>query len=167
MLAYQALIVRCERNYREGKWVSYDRAFRREALAASSLDWSVPNPRLYQEAFTGRARDIPRCSYCLDDHHRSENCPSNPQRATSHNSPHQYCGGAADTIPPPLPPPTGRRPSQELCIRYNKGKCRASDARCRYTHACRECQGRHPALHCPRANGRSRSPGRQVQGSRY
>ncbi len=89
--------MRCERNYREGKWMSYDRAFRREALAASNLEWSVPNPRLYQEAFTGRARDIPRC---LDDHRDL------PQ--------------LVNTIPPPPAPH-----ADPHSIRYNKGLCRA------------------------------------------
>ncbi len=94
LLAYQALIVRCERNYRGSQWVAYDRAFRREALAAHDLNWSVPNPRLFQEAFTGRAKDIPRCSVCLDDDHTAESCPKNPQRHSS--TPH--------------PPPTHHHP---------------------------------------------------------
>ncbi len=153
LFAYQALIVRSERNYRGRQWVSYDRAFRREALASNDLNWSVPNQRLYQEAFTGRARDIPRCDYCLGDDHGSETCLTNPNRA-SYPQPH-WAG--------PTATPTsrgGRRPSpsQELCIRFNKGQCRLQGSKCRYTHACRECQGGHPALHCPRAHGRSRSP---------
>ena len=56
LFAYQASIVRAERNYEPGRWVSYDRQFRREALARRDLNWSVPGPRLYSEAFTGRAR---------------------------------------------------------------------------------------------------------------
>ena len=68
-LAYQASIVRAERNYEGCQWVLYDRQYRREALARRDLDWSVPNTRLYNEAFTGRARVIPKCSYCLSDDH--------------------------------------------------------------------------------------------------
>ncbi len=67
VLPYQALIVRCERNYRGSQWVVYDRAFRCEALAAHDLNWSLPNPRLFQEAFTERAKYTPRCYVCLDD----------------------------------------------------------------------------------------------------
>ena len=59
LFAYQAHIIRCERNYQRQQWVAYDRRYRKEALATRSLDWSLPNQRLFQEAFTGRARDIP------------------------------------------------------------------------------------------------------------
>ncbi len=64
LFAYLATIVRAEWNYEHGRWVAYDRQFRREALAKKCLDWSVPDPRLYSETFTGRARSIPRCSLC-------------------------------------------------------------------------------------------------------
>ena len=56
LLAYQSLIVRAQRNYEGEHWVAYDRQFRREALEKRDLNWSVPDSRLYLEAFTGRAR---------------------------------------------------------------------------------------------------------------
>jgi len=59
LFAYQAAIARAERNYEAGRWVAYDRQFRREALMRQDLNWSVPDKRLYSEAFTGRARSIP------------------------------------------------------------------------------------------------------------
>ncbi len=49
LFAYQAMIVRAERNYEGKRWVSYDRQFRREALARKDLNWSVTDPRLYNE----------------------------------------------------------------------------------------------------------------------
>jgi hypothetical protein len=64
LFAYQASIVRAERNYEGKRWVAYDRQYRREALARKDLNWSITDPRLYNEAFTGRARSIARCSYC-------------------------------------------------------------------------------------------------------
>ena len=45
--------------------MAYGRLYRREALARKDLNWSVVNSRLYSEAFTGRAKVIPRCRYCL------------------------------------------------------------------------------------------------------
>ncbi len=60
--------------------VTYDRQFRREALARKDLNWSIPDPRLYSEAFTGRARSIPRCSFCLQDDHLTQQCPQNPDQ---------------------------------------------------------------------------------------
>ena len=56
LLAYQAPIVLAERNYEGTQWVSYDRRYWREALARKDLNWSVPDVRLYNEAFTGRAK---------------------------------------------------------------------------------------------------------------
>ena len=78
--AYQATIVRAERNYDGKRWVTYDRQFRREALARKDLNWSVTDPRLYNEAFTGRARSISRCTFCLQDNHTAAYCPHNPNR---------------------------------------------------------------------------------------
>ena len=69
LLAYQATIIKVGRNYEGTQWVSYDRRYHQEALGHKDLNWSMPDPRLYiyNEAFTGRTRAIPRCSYCLDD----------------------------------------------------------------------------------------------------
>ena len=81
LFAYLASIVYAERCYESGRWLAYDQQFRREALARKCLDWSVPNKRLYTEAFTGRGKPIPRCSVCLQDDHRAQRCPHN--RTTS------------------------------------------------------------------------------------
>jgi len=62
LLAYQATAVRVERNYEGKRWATYDWQFPREVLARQDLNWSTTNPRLYNEAFTGRAQAIPRCS---------------------------------------------------------------------------------------------------------
>ena len=53
LFAYQATIVRAERNYEGSRWVIYDRQFRREALVRKDQNWSIADPRLYNEAFTG------------------------------------------------------------------------------------------------------------------
>ena len=80
LFSYQALIVRAARDYEDDCWVTYGRQFRREALARKDLDWSVPNSRLYNEAFTGRACVNPRCVFCLDDDHNSQVCRKNPNQ---------------------------------------------------------------------------------------
>lgn len=69
LFAYQATIVRAKRNYEGKRWVTYNCQFRREALARKDLNWSITEPRLYNEAFTGRARLIARCTFCLQDNH--------------------------------------------------------------------------------------------------
>ena len=157
--AYQATIVRAERNYEGKRWVTYDRQFRRQALARKDLNWSITDPRLYNEAFTGRARSIARCSFCLQDDHVAAYCPHNPNRP--------YFSWFPDpstwpTYATPNPPPyTKPSASQEICRRFNEGRCKQQ--RCKYRHACSACQGAHTALECPsraatHAAGRSRSP---------
>ena len=76
--AYQTTIIKAAHMYEGSNWVSYDRQFRREMLARKDLDWSVPNARLYNEAFTGRAKSIPRCPHCLSEDHTAAVCHFNP-----------------------------------------------------------------------------------------
>ena len=158
--AYQATIIRAERNYEGKRWVTYDRQYRRQALAKKDLNWSVTDPRLYNEAFTGRARSIARCSFCLQDDHTANHCPHNPNRP--------YFGWFPDPATwPAYPPPTHPqqiRPLaqlQEICRRFNEGRCK--HPKCKYRHACSSCHGAHAAIDCPsraqgQAIGRSRSP---------
>ena len=77
LFAYQAYIVRAERNYEGIRW---DVQYRREALARKDLNWSMPDSHLYNEAFTGRAKAIARCTYCLQEDHITQACPRNPNR---------------------------------------------------------------------------------------
>ena len=158
LFGYLATIVRAERNYEAGRWVSYDRQFRREALARKDLNWSVTDTRLFSEAFTGRARSIPRCSICLRDDHLAQLCPQNTDRQWLAWLPGPVPWQAAPSAP--TQPPHQRR-HQEVCNRFNEGRCRM--ATCRYLHRCKRCGGDHPLLHCPEAQRRPRSPLKSTQ----
>ena len=141
LFAYLAAVVRAD----------YDLQFRREALARRSLDWSVPDSRLYSEAFTGRAKSIPRCAVCLLDDHLTQDCPQNPDRPWWGWLP----SGSTWSGPPVSSSPAGPhhpRRSLEVCRHYNEGRCRLPA--CRYLHTCTECRGDHPAIQC----GRVRRP---------
>ena len=46
------------------------------------------------EAFTGRARAIPRCSYCLDDNHHVNDCPKTPSHSFWDISMHGHLANA-------------------------------------------------------------------------
>ena len=140
LFAYQAQIVWAERNYELGRWVVYNRQFRREGLARKDFNWSVTDTRLYSEAFTGRARAIPRCQFCLQDDHSTPE-PGPPMAGVVPAS-HQGLVPASH-----WPSPACQRPLAELCRRFNEGRCKQS--RCRYTHACRDCGGSHPVTTCP------------------
>ena len=113
LLAYQASIVKAERNF-DNRWVTYDRCYHREALASK---WSRPNSRLYNEAFTGHARSLPRCSHCLQEDHVASACPRNPMRAW-------FPWFPFDPTPQPgRPNPQAPKGTvmQERCNRYNEG----------------------------------------------
>ncbi len=158
LFAYQSMIVRAERNYEAGRWVTYDHQFWQKALARKDLNWSIPDPRLYSEAFTGRARSIPQCSYCLQDDHLPQQCPQNSD---------QFWMSWPMGVMPWRKQFGGQGPStassarlanrsSELCQRFNEGHCRF--ASCRFAHSCRLCGGSHPAVACPQGNQHPRSP---------
>ena len=154
LFAYQASINWAERNFDDRRWVTYDCCFRREALAQKSLDWSIPNARLYNEAFTGWARAVSRCTLCLQEDHVAQYCPHNPNRL--------WPGWFQEPMLPQPPPPQRRstaRPPQspECCRCYNEVKCRHTAATCHYTYRCTDCGGSHPRMHCPRGGQRGYS----------
>ena len=86
-MAYLRTIVRASRNFEGPAWASYDAAYRRQAANNRSLDWAIPDPALYNEAFTGRARVIPRCQFCLSDSHSSHDCTFDPDTTRTGNHP--------------------------------------------------------------------------------
>ena len=104
-------------NYKGSNWVAYDRQFRRDMLARKDLNWSATNTRLYNEAFTGRARTIPRCPHCLSEDHSGASCPAaaaarthrpaeDPSAGLNEGSGGRLAGSG--TVPRPAPePPAG------------------------------------------------------------
>ena len=121
--AYQTSIIKATRNFEGTAWVAYDCQYRREALAKRDLNWSACNARLYNEAFTGRAKVIPHCQHCLSETHGSLACPSIPDAVTPWQPRSQMQGADVQ----------GKR--QEICHNYNEGKCRYQ--KCRYLHICK------------------------------
>jgi hypothetical protein len=123
LFAYQATIMRADQNYEGKRWVQYDRQFRREALSRKNLNWSVTNSRRY-ETFTGRARAIPRCSYCGKDDHGEATCSHNPNRPMLTFFPNMA------TWPGYTLPQYQPAVSDEVCRKYNEGRCKRQ--RCKY-----------------------------------
>jgi hypothetical protein len=146
-------IVRASRNFEGAAWASYDAAYRRQAANKQSLDWATIDPTIYNEAFTGRARLVPRCCYCLADTHEARECQYAPREE-----------------PPPAKQQRsnawGAGPSQrqnpravELCELFNSpvGN-RCTFKWCRFAHVCGRCKrGPHPASEC---GGRGPGPKR-------
>lgn len=148
--AYQTTILHAAHSYEGANWVAYDRLFRREMLAKRDLNWSVPSPRLYSEAFTGRAKRHPQCPHCLSEDHTGMSCPHNPNPPMVgwFHGPTQFqLGSVAPQAQPITGPQLRQAGNQEVCRNFNGNRCRFT--RCRYLHICSECSGPHAALHCP------------------
>ena len=74
-MVYQRTIVRAARNFEGLACVSYDICYRREVARCRDLHWSRMDSVLYHEAFTCRARSVPRCSLCLSRTTRRGSAP--------------------------------------------------------------------------------------------
>jgi len=148
LFAYLKRIVHASRNFEGSTWVAYDRAYRRQALASRSLDWSIEDPSLYNEAFVGHAKLIPKCRHCLSEHHTSEACALMTQFMVPWGlaSPLQYQG---QTFQPVQGPNTTL---QEVCRKFNADRCFMR--RCKFLHICSICSCPHPAVLCPRSGTR-------------
>ena len=81
LFAYMRSIVRASRNFEGTAWVSYDMSYRRAAANKGSLDWGLPDPGRFNDAFVGRAKAVPRCSFCLSDTHVADSCPDAPAQS--------------------------------------------------------------------------------------
>ncbi len=95
-MAYLRTITRASRNFEGVAWATYDMAYRRQAATRRSLDWAVSDTALYNEAFTGRAKLIRRCIYCLADSHESKDCAFAPEESAPTPRPSRH--------PHPAPP---------------------------------------------------------------
>ena len=165
LMAYLRLMSRASRNYETDAWVEYDTAFRRRAANCGSLDWGTIDSGLYNETFTGRARPIKRCSYCVVDTHALEECPYAPkgwsqqESGTSHESrvrTTQRTPGSARVVGRL---DSGRSDAVEICRLFNEPGARCSYPACRYAHLCTRCHRPHPQFECGKPKrGRSRSP---------
>ena len=78
---YLRTITKASKTFESAAWASYDMAFRRQSANRGSLDWGIVDAALYNGAFAGRAKQIPRCRYCLEDTHSSRKCPRAPVEA--------------------------------------------------------------------------------------
>ena len=142
-MTYQRTILKAQRCFVGDGWVTYDSTYRRASAASKSLDWGLIDFSLYNETFTGRARAIVRCRYCLSEHHDSKECADAPVDDNRPLSDKDRSNGH------------GRR-SQEICRLYNdqqKNKCRFYP--CKFAHRCASCNGAHPLSMCKRGEERS------------
>ena len=144
LFAYMRRIMNAARKYEGAAWVTYDRVYRRQAASRRTLNWSQEDQALYNEVFAGRAKQCPRCRYCLSEHHSTETCPDTP------TFPFAFPLAPTTTVPNANPLAQARLPppvrSGEICRKYNENRC--FFRQCKHTHACSICYGTHPAEVC-------------------
>ena len=120
-------------------------------LARKDLNWSVPNSRLFHEAFAGRAKLHARCQHCFDEDHPSAACPHHPCPLLVG----WFQGAPPFSMFPGTPQPQQAMPTppkpaitSEVCRNFNSGHCRYW--RCLFLHLCSDCAGSHSASQCSR-----------------
>ena len=148
LMAYLRTITRASRNYEDLAWASYDAAFRRQAANRSTFDWSQVDTTLFNEAFTGRARLLPRCPYCLSDTHRGGECQYGPHE----DAPQSKVPRMSSTPVGGRQFPTDKgQAAVQICGKFNQATGNQCSFRwCRYAHICLKCRkGPHPASECP------------------
>ena len=161
LFAYLRTIVRASRTFESTAWAAYDVAYRRQAANSGSLDWGVLDAGLYNDAFTGRAKAIPRCTYCLADTHQAQDCPDAPTGKQGDPVSPPQTKSARPALRPFPGTPTINSSSVEICRLFNSpGGSRCRFPQCRYAHLCQSCHAPHPAAECNgrRLPGRNRSP---------
>ena len=131
-MAYQAIIIKCYRDFEGLAWAQYDWVYRRGVAQSKDFRWSRLNPTLYSLCFAGKAKKHVACSFCLSDNHVSGSKP-HPRWEF------QFC--------PPM---------QKLrtCHFFNTrdGSC-CIYQQCKFAHLCTLCKSPHPNLACDkRAN---------------
>ena len=144
---YLCTIVRASRNFEGAAWASYDAAYRRQAANRDSFDSATIDPTIYNEAFTCRAKLMPRCLYCLADTHEACECQYAPRDEPTPAKHSRTTGGLS------------RRQVErantrlvDICELFNQqGGNRCTFKWCRYAHICSKCRyGQHPASECGR-----------------
>ena len=119
LLKYQLLIMRTAQQFSGSTWLSYDRAFRRQAAAYNQTDWSFMNTELYYFHVSAAAAVTKS---------PSASTVSNPSSLSSSPQvePRNVVGMEAHGTPS----------AQTVCHSWNAGRCSSQFSRCRFRHMC-------------------------------
>jgi len=149
-MAYMITIIRVSQDFTGLAWVRYDAAFRRQAALTGNTRWSQVNATLYSTCFAGLARSTTRCELCLATSHTERDCALQGTPDPNVRDRLKTLESVVLAIAPKQGP-TGRvsprEPSGEPCRLWNLNRC--TFARCRHTHVCSHCRGRHQRIECP------------------
>ena len=128
-------------------WLEYDRAFRQQATADSSIRWNTLNPSLMAATVLSAPPSLSfqPCPHCHEADHRGPDC------ALASVDPYTEFKPITPRPKPYTRPPPADAASIEICRRFNCGIC-TDPSRCKYRHICAipTClKPGHSALACP------------------
>ena len=129
-------------------WVTYDAAFRRQAVITGNRVVQGQPVSVFH-LFCRGARTGVRCELCLSLPHPTRECTlvSDPDPdVTSRLKTLESAVLAFTSQPAPAQGVQTRPRSSEVCRSWNAGRCRI--LHCRYRHVCRVCGGPNPAFSC-------------------
>ncbi len=141
LLAYMLSIMRAQREFREPAWRLYDEAYCEKAAATGNRKWSQIDPLLYNQIFTGKAKEMALCQHCQSPAHASDGCKLGPPRkkVAIAGEVSQPRGGESQR-------PNSASP---VCWQFNQGRC-SFHPNCRFRHVCLACKLPHAFINCPR-----------------
>ena len=136
-LAYARSIIREALRHGGQGWMDYDRAFRQQVAADSSIPWNTLLPGLQAATILrhGRGHGATFCTLCRGVDHTRSQCALGYLQPPSMGT----TSPASTTI-------TGAK--RNICMSWNKGAC-IFPANCSYRHVCATCQQLHKAKDCP------------------
>ena len=158
LMAYQATIVRCYRDFEDLYWVQYDRMYRRQVAITKDTRWGRVDTTLYSKCFAGKARRRAMCIHCLSDNHLSSECPENPRNASwpwSTQQPLLENPSSSASSRSQWDQPVEKKGTCNLFNAMEGSKCTYNP--CKFQHVCSECRGKHPRAMCP-SKGSSKGP---------
>ena len=128
LAAYAQVVIHLAQRHGGRGWQAYDRLFRQQAAAGSSLSWRDISPTLLASTVFSGASQL-----C--------NGADHPQASCALQS------GLLGSSPPPE---KKARQVTEACRRFDKGECKISQDACKFTHVCLACGAPHPIIGCPK-----------------
>ncbi len=148
LLAYMLTTMRAQREYEEPAWRVYDQAYHDKAAATGNRKWSQVDTHLFNQIFTGRARQTALYGHCGVAGHAGDACPSSG--ATSTKKVAVSAAPFHGMQPKSVGAQGTKRGSDDICWSFNKpqsGVCRFGTL-CKFRHMCVACSGRHPEAVC-------------------
>ena len=140
--AYGQLVIHLSQKHGGQGWLAYDRLFRQQKAAGSSLQWNELNTPLMASTVWAQSDVTYSCSLCAGSDHSQTSCALAVLSHPSYSAPHSRQPAFTPSKPDSRFEPY-RKP---ICRRFNRGNCTLVS--CNFRHICSVCLQKHPAIEC-------------------